>query len=242
MEAQRPQTDGVPDGDMDVSETERLHEPQHRHELSLAPSAHPGLQQTAQGAELLGEVPTHKWRRLVQSTGLALQQRKVVDRVEHEVVALIRAAVSGYHLRSAANDHLIHIPPDQHLPVSVGHGHRVVVGAVPDQRQRDGITWVVCLSLASYGTAGRGQKGVEVGAAPCARLSSHSVLLKLSPPSDPGTSPPGATSRVESLEALKRRDGHKEVASAVSHPYPTIPSTFPLSLPLPGRPNLSSKR
>ena len=42
----------------------------------------------------------------------------------------------GDHLGPAADDHPVHVAPHQHVPVPVGHRHRVVVGPVPDQGQR----------------------------------------------------------------------------------------------------------
>ena len=44
--------------------------------------------------------------------------------------------MTGYHVRPAADDNLVDIASDQHLSVSVCDRHRVVVGAVADQRQR----------------------------------------------------------------------------------------------------------
>ena len=39
----------------------------------------------------------------------------------------------GNDLSAAADHHLVHVAPDQDVPVPVGHWHRVVIGLVPDQ-------------------------------------------------------------------------------------------------------------
>ena len=73
-----------------------------------------------------------EWSRLVQGSRLPLQERQVVDRVVDEIVSLVGAGMLGDDLRSAADDHLIHVAPQQHFPVSISHRHRVVVGPVSD--------------------------------------------------------------------------------------------------------------
>ena len=124
---------GILHGGMHLVSGEGLKQPEHPHELPLALPAHPRLLKTPQPAVLLGKIPSGKWCRLVQSAGLLLQQRQVVQRVEYEVVVLIRPAVTGYHLRAAAYDDLIDVASHQHVPVSECNGHRVVVGAVAHQ-------------------------------------------------------------------------------------------------------------
>ena len=64
---------------------------------------------------------------------LLLQERQVVDGVVDEVVPLVGTQVAGDDLRSAADDHQVHVAPNDDVPVPVGHRHRVVVGLVPDQ-------------------------------------------------------------------------------------------------------------
>ena len=44
--------------------------------------------------------------------------------------------MSGDDLGPATDHHLVHVALHQHVPVSVGHRHRVIIGAVPDQGQR----------------------------------------------------------------------------------------------------------
>ena len=77
--------------------------------------------------------PIPPGRRLVQCSRLLLQEREVVDGVEDVVVPLVGAPVTSYHIGSATDHHPVHVSAHQHLPVSVGHGYRVVVGAVPHQ-------------------------------------------------------------------------------------------------------------
>ena len=67
---------------------------------------------------------------------LPLQQGQVVDGIEDEVVLLVRAGVPGNDLGAAADHHLSHVAFYQHVPVSIGHRRRVVIGLVPDQGQR----------------------------------------------------------------------------------------------------------
>ncbi len=44
--------------------------------------------------------------------------------------------MSGDNFSSASYDHFIHVSPYHDVPVSAGYRHRVVIGPVPDQRQR----------------------------------------------------------------------------------------------------------
>ena len=67
---------------------------------------------------------------------LVLDQRQVVQRIEDQVLALIGAPVPDDHLGRAADHHLIDGAADQHLAMTVGYGHGVVVVAVAHQRQR----------------------------------------------------------------------------------------------------------
>ena len=58
-----------------------------------------------------------------------------MDGIEDEVVLLVRARVPGNDLGAAADHHLIYVALHQHVPVTVGHRRRIVVGLVPDQGQ-----------------------------------------------------------------------------------------------------------
>ena len=57
-----------------------------------------------------------------------------MERVEDEVVALVGPSMPSDDLRTTADYDFVDVSPDQHLPMTVGHRNRVVVGTVPDQR------------------------------------------------------------------------------------------------------------
>jgi hypothetical protein len=59
------------------------------HELALAVLAHARFQQLAQGGELLRQLPVSQGRGLVERVDLLFDQGKVVQRVEHGVLALV---------------------------------------------------------------------------------------------------------------------------------------------------------
>jgi hypothetical protein len=114
---------------------EHLHQTQHLPELTLALSAHAGFEQSAQRCERLGQRPTSQRRCLVERVGLLFDECQVVQRIEHEVLALIGARVSCDDLRPARDHHLMHVATDQHLLVAVGRWNRVVVASIANQRQ-----------------------------------------------------------------------------------------------------------
>ena len=41
--------------------------------------------------------------------------------IEDKVVLLVGAGMPGDDLGAAADHHLVHVAPDQHVPVSIGH-------------------------------------------------------------------------------------------------------------------------
>ena len=127
VEADGAACDRIANGGGDVVDAEDLHQSQHLHELALALLAHAGFQQPAQGGELLRQLPAGERRGLVQRVGLLLDQRQVVQRIEHEVLALVGARMARDHLRAAGDHDLVHVAADQDLPVPVGRRHRVVV-------------------------------------------------------------------------------------------------------------------
>jgi nucleotide-binding universal stress UspA family protein len=87
-------------------------------------------------AELLGQIPAGKRCCLIERPGLVLQQRQVVQRVEHEVGRLIGTAVPGNHLTAMADHHLSDEALHHHVPIAVGRRHGIVVAAVADQAGR----------------------------------------------------------------------------------------------------------
>ena len=72
-----------------------LHQSEHLHELPLSSLAHPRLQQPPQHSELLGQLPSNQRRRLIQCPRLLLKERQVMERVEDEVVSIVRTADGG---------------------------------------------------------------------------------------------------------------------------------------------------
>ena len=116
----------------------------------------------------------------------------------------------GYHLRPAADHHLAHIAPHQHLHVTVGHGHRVVVGPVPHQGQGADTAHVLVAGIVGHG--GEWQQGLQVTLHPLAY--SLLVTTQLSPQP---LQAPLLQVGVEGIEARKRRYRHQEVPTSISH-------------------------
>ncbi len=83
-----------------------------------------------------------------------------MERVEDEVISLIGASMTGDYLRPAADHYLVYIATDQHVPMAVGHRHRVVVGPVPDQRQRTDPGRVLVAGI--VGGCRKGKQGRQV--------------------------------------------------------------------------------
>ena len=78
----------------------------------------------------------------------------------------------GDDLGAAADHHLVHVAPDQHVPVSIGHRRRVVIGAVAYQRQR---TDSAGLFVAGVIGARRARAAARPGPAPSAGQTSTSI-------------------------------------------------------------------
>ena len=57
--------------------------------------------------------------RLVERVDLLLDQRQVVQRIEHEVLALVGARMPGDDLRAAGDHHLVHVAAHEHLAVPI---------------------------------------------------------------------------------------------------------------------------
>jgi hypothetical protein len=136
IEADRAARQGGANGGSDILEAERFQQTQNLHELPLASLAQAGLEQPAQHAEPVGQLPARQRRRLVERTRLLLQEREVMQRVEDEVLAGVGAPVAGDLLAAADDRHPVDIAADQHRAVAVGGRHRVIVVAIAHQRQR----------------------------------------------------------------------------------------------------------
>ena len=133
-----------------------------------------------------------------------------MDRVVNEVVPIVRAWVPGDDLGPAADDHYVDVAPNQHVPVSVGHWHRVVVGPVPYQRQgtdpaRLFLAGVVCCCR-------QRQQGVQVPLHPL--TDGLPVFPELGVRSFHASS---LQVGIERIKALEGRYGNQEVSAHVSH-------------------------
>ena len=89
VEADRAQLQGLLHGCMQVIDVEGLEQTQDLHILAAPHLEHARLHQAAQSLELFGQLPFRQRRSLVQRIDLALDQRKVMDRVEDHILALI---------------------------------------------------------------------------------------------------------------------------------------------------------
>src|SRR6476659_2209248 len=101
VEADRAARNGIMNGSSELLDLERLHQPQHLHEFALTLLAHPDFQKTPQRHELFRQLPADQRRSLVESVDLLLDQGEVVQRIEHEVFALVGARMTRDHLRAA---------------------------------------------------------------------------------------------------------------------------------------------
>src|SRR6516162_7329036 len=115
---------------------ERLHKPQDLDELALAAVAHPGFEETPQLQKLLRQRPILQGPRLVERSGLLLDQRQIMQGIADKVAALIGSLVTGDLLTGADDDHLIHEAFYDDLAKAVRRGNRVVGRAVANERRR----------------------------------------------------------------------------------------------------------
>ena len=136
VEAHCPQLQGLLHGGMEILDAEGLEQPQHLHILASPHLQHPRLHQPAQGRELGRQVPCRQGRCLVQGVDLPLDQRKVVDRIEDHVLAVVAAWMARDDLAAAADHDRVDIAADPHLTVAISDRDRVVVGLVAHQRLR----------------------------------------------------------------------------------------------------------
>ena len=120
---------------LNLFDRERLEQTQYLDVFSLPLFAHPRFQQATQIAEHRRQLPLVQWRCLIQRIGLLLQQRQIVQRIEDEVLVLVRARMPGDHVGAVTDDHLMHIPADQHLAMAEPRRHRIIGPAIAHQRQ-----------------------------------------------------------------------------------------------------------
>jgi hypothetical protein len=89
IEADRAQLKGLLHCGVQVVDVERLQQTQNLHILAASCLDHPRFHQAAQGRELRWQVSFRQGRRLIQRVDLLLDQRKVMHRIEHHVLAVV---------------------------------------------------------------------------------------------------------------------------------------------------------
>ena len=118
--------------------------------------------------------------------------------------------MTGDHLGPAADDHLINVAFHQHVAVSIGHRHRVVVGSVPDQGQGTHPARLLIAGVVCYRR--QRQQGLQVQLHP---LSDGLIMS-----SEPGVHPLQAALLqvgIQGLKTLEGGNGHQEIAPRVAH-------------------------
>ena len=125
--------------------------------------------------------------------------------------------------RSAAADHhLVHVAPDQDVPVPVGHRRRVVIGLVPDQGQGTHPAGLLVAGVVGHG--GQGQQGVQV---PLHALADGLIVAP-----EPGVHSLQATLLqvgIQGVKALEGRHRYQEVAAQVAHHFLDLPLVIALA-------------
>ena len=134
IKADRAHLQGLLYRGVQVLHAEAFQQAQNLHRLATADLQHPRLHQAAQRIELLGQAPFRERCGLIQSIDLAFDQRELVDRVEHHVLARVAPRMARDHVPAAANHHVVGIDPQPDILMAIGHGDRVIVGVVADQR------------------------------------------------------------------------------------------------------------
>src|SRR6266403_5493981 len=137
--------------------------------------------------------------------------------------------MTGDHLRPAGDHYLVDVAADQNLAVPEGGRHRVVGAAIAHQQLR---TDPACLLLA--GVIGRWRQGVERLQIPNQPFADRLVVTAQPIPE------PAPTTLEQLLVQRRQADRPRYRTSKFRRIPPISPSTLPLSLPLPGRPNRSS--
>ena len=232
VEADRAAVDRVGDGGRHVLDLECLHEAQHLDKLALALLAHAGLEETPQCRELLRQLPADERRGLVQCVDLPLDQREVMQRVEYEVLPLVRARMTRDDLSAAGDDDLVHIAAHKHLAMTVGCRHGIVVAAGNAPMTTKRPSWRS--SRRRHRLAAEALERSKIARPAVRRSSGHD---RASDRSCGGGNIP-ARCALSASKLSKTGIGTRKLRRA----KPTSPSTLPLSLPLPGRPKRSSNR
>src|SRR3954469_21071630 len=95
IKANRLQPQRLAHGRVNVPKPERLKKAQHLDVIPFAGLAHARLQKAPQCSKDLGQIPALQGSGLVEGSDLAFEQSEVVQRVEDEVLAGIRARMPG---------------------------------------------------------------------------------------------------------------------------------------------------
>ena len=132
-----------------------------------------------------------------------------MQRIEHEVLALIRAGMTRNHLGAAGNDNLMDIAFDQNLSVPEGRRHQVVVAAIANQRQRVDTAWPFLA-----GVVWSWQRLLERSKIPFQPLTDRAVMA--TQPVRRALPALVQKMRVQRLEVGEHRNRHKEVAPCVA--------------------------
>jgi len=69
---------------------------------------------------------------LIQGTDLLLQQWQEVHRIKHHVGLLVGSHMARNNFRAAANHDIMDIATNLNFVMGVGHGHRVIIVAIPN--------------------------------------------------------------------------------------------------------------
>ncbi len=78
-------------------------------------------------AKASGRSPAPERGCVVEGADLALDERQVVQGIEDQVLTFIGSPVAGDDLAGTADHDSVHISPDQHLAIAIGHRDGIVV-------------------------------------------------------------------------------------------------------------------
>ena len=129
----------------------------------------------------------------------------------------------GDDLGAAADHHPVHVAFDQHIPMSVGHRHRVVVGAVPHQGQRTDPAGLLVAGVIGHCVA---RATARPGLAPSAGRWSAECPLSHSVHTVQAAC---FQVRIQRRETLRHGYRHQEVAPHIAHHAFNLALVIPLA-------------
>lgn len=136
IEADRVQFQSLLDGGRDFREWEGLQQAQHLDILARRVFLQPCFEQPAQVGETVGQLPTGKWSRLIESPALLFEQRQIVRRIVDRNFPLLAARVGSDYVAAGYDHDPVDVGLDEYLAMAELDWHRVVVGLVANQRDR----------------------------------------------------------------------------------------------------------